>query len=641
MRAARRSATADAMALGVSRPGPHAQAQERQAEQAADQIMAGRRATPGGMAPGPYSPGAGAIQPPQAKAAAGAAVHGAPNAASVAAGQGGGMPLPTASRALFEPGLGASLGDVRLHTDASAARSAAALNARAFTRGSDVTFAAGQFQPDTRQGKHLLAHELAHVVQQRQSGVPRVQRRGWGDLFGPPDPKADCADELQDAEDWARDGPYPADPLAMVGALGFGGFSAQYRADPAQGNGLLQISEAVAVIFKDTLVLAGGVVSPHPDLPHSDAMGALATRINTIADAAQRSTAMAAFQWSPAEKEPWITQLEPLIEQKWGGQHDFFLNQPRWDWLGASVAVDLDIGERAKRPTDHMDLETYKTPAGESLRTYDISHGVTSGSKTNAFDQSMRLASTTLGPKEVDLLGESVQFALNSATLTPAATATLDGFVSTFDGAFPGGVAHAAHQEIHVDIIGHASASGEEDYNQTLSEQRAAAVRDYLRDHGFHNVELRVQLAGRGEREADQSDPTRASDQRVDLRVDGGQRMITAVHEFGHAWGVDDEYGTVGETVDHDAWAKDMTDASGAHLPGAVREHNGGIMSFGNEVRPRHYATFHHALQTVTAKSPWSLGLHKAKWQVQMECGAPSPPGDWNVPKRDDPTRIA
>jgi outer membrane protein OmpA-like peptidoglycan-associated protein len=466
-----------------------------------------------------------------------------------------------------------------------------------------------------------------------------LQRFSWNDVLNvfDPDPNHVCGRELEDAQDWAAGGPYPTDPQTLVGAGGLGGFDAQYRPDAAQGNGVLQISQGVAVTFKNTLVAGGAGVVPHPDLPVTPDMTALAARVNAIPDATRKATAVAAYQWSPAEKAPWIAQLEPQIEQGWGGQHEFFLNKPRWEWLGASVAVDLNIGERAKGAADHMDLETYKTPSGESLRTFDIPHQVSHGSGTDARDQRMRLASTSVGPKEIDLLRESVQFALGSFDLTPAAQTTLDGFIATFNGAN----AHVAHQEIHVDVIGHTSAQGTEADNQLLSERRATTVQEYLRSHGFVNVATRVLAAGRGEREADQTTPRRASDQRVDLVVDGGARMITAMHEFGHAFGLDDEYGTVGTAPSHDAWARDMTDASGAHLPGAVREHNAGAMSFGTEVRPRHYATFHHALQTVTAQSPWSLGPHKAKWQVQMECGEPSPPGDWNVPKPGTGDRTA
>jgi hypothetical protein len=80
--------------------------------------------------------------------------------------RGNGQPLPEAVRAFFEPRLGSSLGHVRVHTDVQAAGMAQAVNARAFTLGHDVAFAAGQYAPETPEGRRLLAHELTHVVQQ-------------------------------------------------------------------------------------------------------------------------------------------------------------------------------------------------------------------------------------------------------------------------------------------------------------------------------------------------------------------------------------------------------------------------------------------------------------------------------------------
>lgn len=563
----------------------------------------------------------------------GAALPAATSAAA-ASGASGGAALSGSLRGFFEPRMGSDLGDVRVHTDSAAAQSAQALNARAYTVGNDLHFGAGQYQPDTQPGRHLIAHELTHVLQQRQGGRQRVQRFSWDDVLDlvNPDPNRACHRELEASEEWAADGPYPAAPVTQLSALGTGGFDAQYIADAAEGNGVLRLTQGVAVTFKDTLVLTGGVVVPHADLPATAAIAALATRMNGIADPAARAAAVAAYQWTPAEKTPWINQLEPLIEQGWGGQHEFFLNQPRWQWLGASVAVDLSVGERARGATDHLDLETYKTPTGESLRTFAISHEVDSHSTTDGMDQTMRLASTGVDVLGRDLLTDSVEFAHGSAALTPAARTALNRFITRFNGAN----AHVAHQEVRVDLIGHASASGEEAANQRLSEQRTVAVREYLRANGFANVATRVIEESRGEREADATDPKKAHDQRVDLLVDGGARQITALHEFGHTFGVNDEYGVVGTTPGHDTRARAMTDASGANLPGAVREHNGGVMSLGNQVRARHYANFHHALQTITAKSPWSLGPHKAKWQVRMECGDPSPPGDWNLPKPAD-----
>ncbi|MGA1870577.1 MAG: OmpA family protein [bacterium] len=241
----------------------------------------------------------------------------------------------------------------------------------------------------------------------------------------------------------------------------------------------------------------------------------------------------------------------------------------------------------------------------------------------------MRLASTTLGPKEYDLLKMHVLFPHNSAVLTTEAIQTLNRFIRRFDGA----IGHRAHQEITVVLAAHTSSSGTEEYNVRLARRRARAVQEYLRDHGFHNIETRVSQDIRGESETDQIDPHRPEDRRVDLIVDGGERMVTAIHEFGHAFGLDDEYGVVGTTPEHDPMARAMTDASGRHLPGAVREHNAGVMSLGNEVRPRHYATFHHALETVTVKDPWSLGWPRPKSEVERQCDLPM--GHYPVPRGD------
>ena len=74
----------------------------------------------------------------------------------------------------FEPRFGYDFSQVRIHTDARAAESARAVNARAYTVGREVVFGAGQYSPGTAAGQRLLAHELTHIVQQRAS-APSVQ----------------------------------------------------------------------------------------------------------------------------------------------------------------------------------------------------------------------------------------------------------------------------------------------------------------------------------------------------------------------------------------------------------------------------------------------------------------------------------
>ena len=76
-----------------------------------------------------------------------------------------GRPLDSGTRAFFEPRFGHDFGHVRVHTDARAAESARAVDAHAYTVGRDVVFGAGRYAPATSDGRQLLAHELAHVVQ--------------------------------------------------------------------------------------------------------------------------------------------------------------------------------------------------------------------------------------------------------------------------------------------------------------------------------------------------------------------------------------------------------------------------------------------------------------------------------------------
>jgi hypothetical protein len=78
-----------------------------------------------------------------------------------------GSPLSGGTLQMMESRFGHDFSQVRIHTDARADESAEAVNARAYTVGSDIAFRAGEYQPHSSDGQRLLAHELTHVVQQR------------------------------------------------------------------------------------------------------------------------------------------------------------------------------------------------------------------------------------------------------------------------------------------------------------------------------------------------------------------------------------------------------------------------------------------------------------------------------------------
>ena len=88
----------------------------------------------------------------------------------------GGQPLDAATRAFMESRFGQDFSRVRVHADLKAAESSRSINALAYTVGRDVVFGAGSYSPQTTSGRQLLAHELAHVVQQGFSNR-QVQRQ--------------------------------------------------------------------------------------------------------------------------------------------------------------------------------------------------------------------------------------------------------------------------------------------------------------------------------------------------------------------------------------------------------------------------------------------------------------------------------
>jgi hypothetical protein len=84
----------------------------------------------------------------------------------------GGRPLDPDTRGFMEGRFSKRLDDVRIHADGVADLAARAVGARAFTIGRHISFAAGEYAPHTGQGQHLLAHELAHAVQNEHVGTP-------------------------------------------------------------------------------------------------------------------------------------------------------------------------------------------------------------------------------------------------------------------------------------------------------------------------------------------------------------------------------------------------------------------------------------------------------------------------------------
>lgn len=91
--------------------------------------------------------------------------------------KGKGSRLPISIQSEMESGIGADFSDVRVHKDTSAAEMSQDLGARAFTRGNDIYFNQGEYNPESKEGKHLLAHELTHTAQQKNNNSNLIQRK--------------------------------------------------------------------------------------------------------------------------------------------------------------------------------------------------------------------------------------------------------------------------------------------------------------------------------------------------------------------------------------------------------------------------------------------------------------------------------
>jgi hypothetical protein len=135
--------------------GPSDDVYEREAERAAQQVMTNAQVS--------IKPGRAVPDPQRLTATAPSSVGAAADVQNVLATPG--RPLDAGSRKFFEPRFGHDFSSVRLHADGAADRSARAIDARAYTAGHHIVFAAGQFSPATPDGQRLIAHELAHVAQ--------------------------------------------------------------------------------------------------------------------------------------------------------------------------------------------------------------------------------------------------------------------------------------------------------------------------------------------------------------------------------------------------------------------------------------------------------------------------------------------
>jgi Domain of unknown function (DUF4157) len=176
---------------------------EREADAIAERVMR----SPAGHA---------AVAGPDSRAPGSAATH-----TSGVLPADGGRVLDASTRQAMEPRFGAGFGSVRVHDGASAAAFAERFSARAYTVGEHVVFGAGEYQPHGDAGRRLIAHELAHVVQQRGgSHGAHVQRTADPTKFSCAAGTAGAsADPFGDLDTIDRQAQGLAESMAIFGAI--------------------------------------------------------------------------------------------------------------------------------------------------------------------------------------------------------------------------------------------------------------------------------------------------------------------------------------------------------------------------------------------------------------------------------------
>lgn len=105
-----------------------------------------------------------------------------------------GQPLDRETQALMQSRLGHDFSDVRVHADGQATESAKAVNAHAYTVGTNIVFQSDKYAPGTQSGQKMLAHELTHVVQQKAGPVDGSPAPGGIKVSHPSDPFEQAAE---------------------------------------------------------------------------------------------------------------------------------------------------------------------------------------------------------------------------------------------------------------------------------------------------------------------------------------------------------------------------------------------------------------------------------------------------------------
>ncbi len=552
-----------------------------------------------------------------------------------------GQKLDPKTKAEMESSFGTDLSSVSIHTGSNAVHMNQSLGAQAFTHGNNIYFNNGKYSPQSRQGKHLLAHEVTHTIQQRGSVLNgKIQRWPW-------------SLSLEDQKRLFRSRTYG--PITYSRGGSGAGFDASYY--PMRSR--LNVEVRGKVRFADTLIPSGNTYTSPNFFMQRDS-GFIPILRNLPSEVQARI--LPYFQWTEREKRIHLIRFMNTVNAAsdlWQNTGmSFQINETGWEDITATPSVNVDITEgdavhateavnlwgstfrfTNTASSDHLQVEIVKQPSvtdfrevkriitehnaarGTAIRERMV-RGVRSyqgndpGSRNSApagFNNLMSLRSNaTDAPGNMEF-EETVMFAHNEDTLSEDGRRILDEFFSNSlillenDG-----------RDIDITLSGYASAPGSARYNTSLVERRIDSVEQYINEIASRsdinaNISNSIWRSNNADESAEEDLATNpeahdpASFRKVDIHIlrVGRSGQNTFAHELGHVFGLGDEYvsssRTVGSAARHDPLARAAGVTGGSRVANDNR-----IMSGGNQVGAAHYSTFADALNRLTSKR-WKI----------------------------------
>lgn len=574
--------------------------------------------------------------------------------------KGDGNSLDTKTRTQMESSFGAHFGGVKIHTDNSAVQLNKELGAQAFTRGNDIYFNEGKYNPDSQNGKKLLAHELTHTVQQGGSPVqPYIQREVTSTTSLSTEKaiekKNETCDEatLKAKKQFVNHGIYGPQSTTLE----WGGFDSAYY--PLSE--ILDITVRGKTKFVDGLsVGSSGFVSQE-----NDDLNELAGVLNYIDDDVLSNTIVSNYySWSEEQKNTARGNFEKRLQEStkiWeaGGKLVFKIDEPCWEDIEAKVDINVNVKDEGeakfkdskKSKKDHLQVKLVKNPernqhaeieglisdtakrVGDERKESIATSAELTTTANVSYDNQMTLTNFDLqdSPNEKgsslrSMLRHRVFFGNTKSDLDKDAIDILNGFANEFKNG------DNIKSNNKVVLYGYASKSGSTAYNTNLVNKRLASVYSFLTKNGITNIESRKKQINYSDIEAEKYDKKYSEwFRRVELVVGSGELQNTVTHELGHVFKLEDEYvtpkgedgsGTArGEIVGHNKMAEDIGvgNVMGNRLvrvfpkwaksalrkatgEGVRAEASDNIMSMGNEVKQQHYGSFGKELSKLTGK---------------------------------------